>query len=232
MLYISSGDGGKSVGEGPDAERPPWSDSPHRRARRDAVRHPARQPVRRQPLGRAPEIWSYGLRNVWKFSFDGSTNKMWFADVGRSDLGGSEHRQPGRQLRLERDGGLLVASPFPTPAPTCDHDTSYATPRAVYNHSGNGCADRRRICVSRCGDARARRLLRLRRLVLRPGLGAWTRRTTRARRFCSPIRICTSYPLARRRTASCLCCNYSRVPGVTPPPGEMPGGIYELVRKP
>ncbi|UQB68710.1 PQQ-dependent sugar dehydrogenase [Epilithonimonas zeae] len=32
----------------------------------------------------ADEIWSYGLRNGWKYSFDRTTNNIWIADVGQN----------------------------------------------------------------------------------------------------------------------------------------------------
>jgi glucose/arabinose dehydrogenase len=32
--------------------------------------------------GARPEIWSYGLRNPWRFSFDRSTGDLYIADVG------------------------------------------------------------------------------------------------------------------------------------------------------
>lgn len=50
----------------------------------DTYRVPANNPF----VGQAnvkPEIWAYGLRNPWRFSFDRATGDLYIADVGQSN---------------------------------------------------------------------------------------------------------------------------------------------------
>lgn len=36
--------------------------------------------------GGAPEVWAFGLRNPWRFSFDAEVGDLWIADVGEGDI--------------------------------------------------------------------------------------------------------------------------------------------------
>jgi glucose/arabinose dehydrogenase len=44
---------------------------------------PADNPFVDQP-GARPEVWMYGLRNPWRFSFDRATDDVWIGDVGQN----------------------------------------------------------------------------------------------------------------------------------------------------
>ncbi len=87
LLYLALGDGGGGgdpQGAGQDLGTPlgsiiridPLAATPY------AV--PADNPFVDQP-GAAPEIFVYGLRNPWRFSFDPATDDLWIADVGEGD---------------------------------------------------------------------------------------------------------------------------------------------------
>ncbi|MFD3607033.1 PQQ-dependent sugar dehydrogenase [Streptomyces atroolivaceus] len=46
--------------------------------------------------GARGEIWLYGLRNPWRFSFDGADGSMWIGDVGQGRWEEIDHLEPGQ----------------------------------------------------------------------------------------------------------------------------------------
>ena len=63
--------------------------------------------------GGLPEIWAYGLRNPWRFSFDRKTGDLWIADVGGSereeiDLAPAPERGRGQNFGWNRVEGTVV----------------------------------------------------------------------------------------------------------------------------
>jgi glucose/arabinose dehydrogenase len=89
-LYIGFGDGGS----GGDPERrgldlSTWLGKILRIDPAQNGDQPFTVPADNPFVGRAgakPEIWSYGLRNPWRFSFDLATNDLWIGDVGQGDI--------------------------------------------------------------------------------------------------------------------------------------------------
>jgi glucose/arabinose dehydrogenase len=88
LLYIGTGDGGGS--NDPQRRSLNLGDllgkilriDPHRAAAA-SYSVPADNPFVAVP-GARPEIWSVGLRNPWRFSFDRQTGDLWIADVGQN----------------------------------------------------------------------------------------------------------------------------------------------------
>ncbi len=87
-LYIAVGDGG--FGGDPDDRSQDLGDILGKMLRIDVDNPsngnnygiPASNPFASNPLA-LDEIWAYGLRNPWKFSFDRLNNDLWIADVGQ-----------------------------------------------------------------------------------------------------------------------------------------------------
>lgn len=90
MLYIGLGDGGSGgdpQGNGQDLTTLLGKllriDAGGGSAGGDPYAIPPDNPFAGNPDAR-PEIWAYGLRNPWRFSFDAETGDLWIADVGQS----------------------------------------------------------------------------------------------------------------------------------------------------
>ena len=89
MLYISTGDGG--AGDDPKGNGQNKNTLLGKMLRIDVGAKPADGLAYGIPSdnpfvdtdGARPEIWAYGLRNPWRFSFD-SKGRMWIGDVGQN----------------------------------------------------------------------------------------------------------------------------------------------------
>jgi glucose/arabinose dehydrogenase len=89
MLYLSTGDGG--AGDDPFSNAQKLSSLSGKILRIDVRRSspgkiysiPTSNPFVRVKGARG-EVWAYGLRNPWRFSFDSATGQMWIADVGQN----------------------------------------------------------------------------------------------------------------------------------------------------
>jgi hypothetical protein len=88
LLYISSGDSGGGNDPGNLAQNRASLNGKMLRIDVNSgspYSIPATNPVNTLPAsGFANEVWSYGLRNPWRPSFDRTTGDLWIADVGQS----------------------------------------------------------------------------------------------------------------------------------------------------
>lgn len=91
-------------------------------------------------VGRADargEIWSYGLRNPWRFAFDRTTGAMWIGDVGQDDWEEIDVEPAGTGGRNYGWNRMEGAHCYP-PGTACD-TTGLVRPLLEYEH-GSGCS--------------------------------------------------------------------------------------------
>jgi len=85
------------------------------------------------------EIWAYGLRNPWRFSFDRQTGDLWIADVGQNAWEEIDF-QPATSTGGENDGWHLMECKHCVRPPTNCNDGTLTWPILEYDHSGNQCS--------------------------------------------------------------------------------------------
>ena len=66
--------------------------------------------------GAAPEIWAWGLRNPWRFSFDSLTGTLWVGDVGQSTYEEIDIIEKGKNYGWN----IMEASHCYPPGTTCN----------------------------------------------------------------------------------------------------------------
>ncbi len=116
FLYLGLGDGGGS-GD-PDSRGQDLSDLLGSILRIDVrSTEPYAVPADNPFVGSAaPEVWSYGLRNPWRFSFDRATGDLYIADVGERSWEEVDISTPaqgagkGVELRMEHHGRRALLS--------------------------------------------------------------------------------------------------------------------------
>lgn len=88
-----------------------------------------------EEAGAEPLIWSYGLRNPWRFSFDRATGDLWIADVGQSDVE-EVNFQPAGSDGGENWGWNLFegTAPFPPGREVTEDTDEFVWPLIEYEH--------------------------------------------------------------------------------------------------
>ncbi len=104
-----------------------------------------------KPGGVPNEVWSKGLRNPWRFSFDRATGDLWIADVGqgareevdfapRGSGGGSGQNYGWKVMEGTICGGGGLAGCPTSPAPPACGSAAYTAPVYEYDHSAGDCS--------------------------------------------------------------------------------------------
>ena len=93
---------------------------------------PADNPLVDGPGNDCDEIWAYGLRNPWRFSFDPTTNDLWTGDVGQGSYEEIDRITPGGNYGWKTMEGFHCFSP-----PTGCNQTGLTLPVWEYAHNGS-----------------------------------------------------------------------------------------------
>lgn len=84
------------------------------------------------------EIWAYGLRNPWKFSFDRLNNDLWIADVGQGNYEEINRVSSSEAATGINYGWRCYEGNAPFNSGGCSDPNTYTFPIDGYSHSGDG----------------------------------------------------------------------------------------------
>jgi glucose/arabinose dehydrogenase len=133
-LYISVGDGGLTGDPASNAQN--VNSLLGKILRIDVSTLPYTIPPS-NPFGN--EVWAYGLRNPWRFSFDRITGDLWIADVGQADWE-EINFQPGGSVGGQDYGWHLMEGDHCfNPASDCMQD-NFVMPVIEYGHIAGACS--------------------------------------------------------------------------------------------
>jgi glucose/arabinose dehydrogenase len=85
------------------------------------------------------EIWAYGLRNPWRFSFDRDTGDLWIGDVGQGSWEEVDHQPAASQGGENYGWRLMEGTHCYNPSEDCN-DGSLVLPVHEYSHGSNNCS--------------------------------------------------------------------------------------------
>jgi glucose/arabinose dehydrogenase len=89
--------------------------------------------------GSLPEIWAYGLRNPWRFSFDRKTGDLWIADVGQDAWEEVDFQSAGDAGGENYGWRITEGMHCYNPSSGCSF-AGITLPVAEYGHSGGNCS--------------------------------------------------------------------------------------------
>lgn len=89
--------------------------------------------------GAAPEVWAWGLRNPWRFSFDRVTGDLWVADVGQDNFEEIDF-QPATSIGGENYGWHRMEGFHCYDPSTNCNDSTLTLPVLEYSHDDGSCS--------------------------------------------------------------------------------------------
>ena len=84
------------------------------------------------------EIWAYGLRNPWRFSFDSETDELWIGDVGQGTLEEIDRAAAG--VSGQNYGWRCYEGTQEYNTSGCPSQSEMTFPIAEYTHAGGNCS--------------------------------------------------------------------------------------------